>query len=41
MTAYHVIIVGGGPVGLGLTVDLGQPGVRCLLIERHKQPPRR
>jgi 4-hydroxyisophthalate hydroxylase len=40
VTQYQVIIVGGGPVGLGLAVDLGQCGVRCLLIERYKEPPR-
>jgi 2-polyprenyl-6-methoxyphenol hydroxylase-like FAD-dependent oxidoreductase len=30
-----VVIVGGGPVGLGLAIELGQRGVRCLLIERY------
>jgi 4-hydroxyisophthalate hydroxylase len=33
-----VLIVGGGPVGLGLAIDLGQRGIRCCLIERHRQP---
>jgi 2-polyprenyl-6-methoxyphenol hydroxylase-like FAD-dependent oxidoreductase len=37
--AHQVVIVGGGPVGLGLAVEPGQRGVRCLLIERYKQPP--
>ncbi|GAC1320877.1 MAG: FAD-dependent oxidoreductase [Chloroflexota bacterium] len=37
---YEVIIVGGGPVGAALAVDLGQRGVRCALIERHQQPQR-
>jgi 2-polyprenyl-6-methoxyphenol hydroxylase-like FAD-dependent oxidoreductase len=30
-----VVIVGGGPVGLGLAIELGQRGVRCVLIERY------
>src|ERR1700683_1443458 len=29
-----VLIVGAGPVGLTLALDLGQRGVRCTLIER-------
>ncbi len=29
-----VIVVGGGPVGLTLAIELGQQGVRCRLIER-------
>ena len=29
-----VLIVGGGPVGLGLAVELGLRGVRCLLVEQ-------
>ena len=29
-----VIVVGGGPVGLGLAATLGQAGVPCLLLER-------
>jgi len=31
---YDVIVVGAGPVGLTLAIDLGRRGVRCLLIER-------
>ena len=31
---FEVIIVGGGPVGAALAVDLGLRGVRCALIER-------
>jgi 4-hydroxyisophthalate hydroxylase len=34
----QVAIVGGGPVGTGLAIGLGQLGVRCALIERHPQP---
>jgi 2-polyprenyl-6-methoxyphenol hydroxylase-like FAD-dependent oxidoreductase len=30
---YQVIIVGGGPVGVALAVNLGLKGVRCALIE--------
>ena len=26
---YQVIIVGGGPVGVGLAVELGQRGISC------------
>src|SRR4029079_19409396 len=29
-----VLIVGGGPVGLALACDLGQRGVRCILVEQ-------
>ncbi len=38
----QVIIVGGGPVGVGLAVDLGLRGISCALVERrvgmHKIP---
>ena len=34
MSQYDVIVVGAGPVGLTLAIDLGRRGVRCLLIER-------
>lgn len=33
-----VVIVGGGPVGMGLAIELGQRGVRCIVVERHHQP---
>jgi 2-polyprenyl-6-methoxyphenol hydroxylase-like FAD-dependent oxidoreductase len=33
---YQVIIVGGGPVGVALAVDLGLRGVSCALIERRR-----
>jgi 2-polyprenyl-6-methoxyphenol hydroxylase-like FAD-dependent oxidoreductase len=35
-----VLIVGGGPVGLTLAVDLGQRGVRSTLIEQKSTPQR-
>lgn len=34
----EVLIVGGGPVGMGLAIELGQRGVRCLVIERYVKP---
>lgn len=35
MEATQVLIVGGGPVGLGLAIELGQRGIRCVVAERH------
>jgi 2-polyprenyl-6-methoxyphenol hydroxylase-like FAD-dependent oxidoreductase len=32
-----VVIIGGGPVGLGLAIELGQRGIRCILMERYTQ----
>ena len=37
-TTTQVVIVGGGPVGLGLAIDLGQRGVSCILVERYVSP---
>src|SRR6266542_2982570 len=37
---HDVVIVGGGPVGLGLAVELGQRGIDCALVERHIAPVR-
>jgi cation diffusion facilitator CzcD-associated flavoprotein CzcO len=34
----EVLIVGAGPVGLVLAIDLGQKGVRCTLVERKPAP---
>ena len=34
----QVIIVGAGPVGLTLAVDLGKRGIACTLIERKPEP---
>lgn len=42
MTVAEVAIVGGGPVGLGLAIDLGQRGISVVVFERnetlHKVP---
>ncbi|MBV8697839.1 MAG: FAD-dependent monooxygenase [Bradyrhizobium sp.] len=37
---YHasVVIVGGGPVGMGLAIDLGMRGTDCVVVERHHDP---
>jgi 2-polyprenyl-6-methoxyphenol hydroxylase-like FAD-dependent oxidoreductase len=37
---YEVIVVGGGPVGLALAVELGQRSISTLLVERHLEPQR-
>jgi 2-polyprenyl-6-methoxyphenol hydroxylase-like FAD-dependent oxidoreductase len=34
----QVIIVGAGPVGLTLAIDLGRRGVRCILLEQKAAP---
>lgn len=34
----EVLIAGGGPVGMGLAIELGSRGVRCLVVERHRRP---
>ena len=34
----EVLIVGAGPVGLTLSIDLGNRGIRCILIEKNKAP---
>jgi 2-polyprenyl-6-methoxyphenol hydroxylase-like FAD-dependent oxidoreductase len=40
LAEHQVAIVGGGPVGLALAVELGQRGISCVLVERHLQPQR-
>ncbi|HCW82665.1 MAG TPA: monooxygenase, partial [Rhodobacteraceae bacterium] len=35
---YDVIINGGGPVGTGLAIDLGQRGLRVALVEKYPTP---
>jgi 2-polyprenyl-6-methoxyphenol hydroxylase-like FAD-dependent oxidoreductase len=37
---YQVVIVGGGPVGIALAIDLGQRGISTAVVERHLQPQR-
>jgi 2-polyprenyl-6-methoxyphenol hydroxylase-like FAD-dependent oxidoreductase len=34
VTRVPVVIVGGGPVGLLLAIELGRRGIRCLLVEQ-------
>ncbi|MBV8744453.1 MAG: FAD-dependent monooxygenase, partial [Xanthobacteraceae bacterium] len=34
---HQVIIVGGGPVGVALAVELGLRGINCALIERRRK----
>lgn len=38
MLETDVVIVGAGPVGLGLAIELGQRGVSCVLVERYLAP---
>ncbi|AXV18082.1 monooxygenase (plasmid) [Neorhizobium sp. SOG26] len=38
MSHYDVIIVGGGPVGMGLAIDLGQRGLHVAVLEKYAQP---
>jgi 2-polyprenyl-6-methoxyphenol hydroxylase-like FAD-dependent oxidoreductase len=37
---YEVAIVGAGPVGMALAIDLGLRGISCILIERRTEPQR-
>jgi 4-hydroxyisophthalate hydroxylase len=34
----QILIVGGGPVGLGLAIELGQRGIGCIVVERYVSP---
>lgn len=40
MSGCDVIVNGGGPVGMGLAIELGQRGIRTTVVERHPQPQR-
>jgi 2-polyprenyl-6-methoxyphenol hydroxylase-like FAD-dependent oxidoreductase len=35
---HQVVIIGGGPVGIALTVELGLRGISCALVERRLEP---
>jgi 2-polyprenyl-6-methoxyphenol hydroxylase-like FAD-dependent oxidoreductase len=37
---HQVVIVGGGPVGMGLAVELGQRGISCVVVERRTEQHR-
>src|SRR5467141_4832794 len=37
---HQVVIVGGGPDGVALAVDLGLSGISCALVERRIEPQR-
>src|SRR5687767_653544 len=34
----EVLIVGAGPVGLTIAIDLGRRGIKCMLIEQKDEP---
>src|ERR1700693_5106148 len=34
----QVVIVGGGPVGMGLAIELGQREICCIVVERYAHP---
>jgi 2-polyprenyl-6-methoxyphenol hydroxylase-like FAD-dependent oxidoreductase len=34
----EILIVGGGPVGMGLAIELGQRGIRSIVVERYADP---
>ncbi len=40
MKTVHVLIAGGGPVGLTLAYDLASRGIACMLVERNASTTR-
>ena len=34
----EILIVGGGPVGMGLAIELGQRGIGATVVERYHDP---
>ena len=38
MQQTQVLIIGAGPVGLTLAIDLGQQGINCVLIDKKPGP---
>ena len=37
-THYDVIIIGGGPSGIALAIELGQNNIKTLVLEKHEEP---
>ena len=35
---YEVILVGGGPVGVGLAIELGLKGISVAVVEKYHDP---
>ena len=38
MSDFDVIIAGGGPVGMGLAIELGQRGIKVAVVQRYPTP---
>lgn len=36
--SYEVIIIGGGPVGIALGIELGLNKIKTLILEKHAKP---
>jgi len=36
--AARVVVVGGGPVGMGLTIELARRGIEVVTLEKHRDP---